>query len=53
MVEVRLPVPTKAAAVAAGREAATRERIEHLIHNQDGSIGERHSSGGDPFPPAG
>jgi hypothetical protein len=39
---------TKEAAVAAGREEAIRRKTEHVIHNEDGSIGERNSYGGDP-----
>ena len=39
---------TKEATVAAGREEAIRRKTEHVIHNQDGSIGERNSYGGDP-----
>jgi hypothetical protein len=39
---------TKAAAVAAGRDEARRRRTEHVIHNEDGTIGERNSYGNDP-----
>jgi len=39
---------TKEAAVAAGREEARRRKTEHVIHNQDGTFGERHSYGNDP-----
>ena len=39
---------TKDAAVAAGRAAAISRRTEHVIHNQDGAIGERNSYGNDP-----
>ena len=39
---------TKAEAVAAGRATAMREKVEHLIHNTDGQIGERNSYGNDP-----
>jgi hypothetical protein len=39
---------TKEAAVAAGREEAIRRKTEHVIHNEDTSIGERNSYGGDP-----
>jgi hypothetical protein len=48
--EGTLPVAheTKEAAVAAGREAAISRRTEHVIHNQDGTIGERNSYGNDP-----
>jgi len=35
---------TKHVAVAAGRD----EAIRRMIHNEDGSIGERNSYGGDP-----
>jgi Uncharacterized protein conserved in bacteria (DUF2188) len=39
---------TKAEAVAAGRVTATRDKVEHLIHNKDGELGERNSYGNDP-----
>jgi hypothetical protein len=39
---------TKDAAVAAGREEAISRQTEHVIHNQDGTIGERNSYGNDP-----
>ena len=39
---------TKEEAVEAGREEASRRLTEHVIHNKDGSIGERNSYGGDP-----
>ena len=39
---------TKEAAVAAGRTEAERRKTEHVVHNQDGSISERNSYGGDP-----
>lgn len=39
---------TKEDAVEAGRERARQDATEHVIHNQDGTIGERHSYGGDP-----
>ena len=42
------PHETKTEAVAAGREEAQRRKTEHVIHNEDGSIGERNSYGGDP-----
>jgi hypothetical protein len=42
--------PTKAAAQAAGRETARRERTEHIIHKKDGEIGSRNSYGSDPRP---
>ena len=38
---------TKAAAQAAGREAAMRDKTEHLIHNLDGEIATRYSYGTD------
>jgi hypothetical protein len=44
---------TKAAAQAAGREAAMRDKTEHLIHNADGEIAYRNSYGNDPSPPKG
>jgi transcriptional regulator with XRE-family HTH domain len=44
---------TKAEAVAAGRERARNDRVEHLIHNKDGRISERNSYGNDPYPPRG
>ncbi len=40
--------PTKEEAVAAGRELARQRSTEHVIHNQDGTISERSSYGGDP-----
>jgi hypothetical protein len=39
---------TKDEAVVAGRAEAMRRETEHVIHNEDGSIGERNSYGGDP-----
>jgi hypothetical protein len=39
---------TKEQAVDAGRERARRDQVEHVIHRQDGSIGERNSYGNDP-----
>ena len=39
---------TKHVAVAAGRDEAILRKTEHVIHNEDGSIGERNSYGGDP-----
>jgi len=38
---------TKAEAVGAGRRTATREKVEHVILNRDGTIGERNSYGND------
>lgn len=34
---------TKAEAQAAGREMAIRRGVEHVVHNQDGRIGERNT----------
>lgn len=45
--------PTKDAAERAGRDAARRDGVEHLIHRRDGTIGERNSYGNDPYPPKG
>lgn len=39
---------TKEDAIAAGRDRADRDKTEHLIHNQDGTISQRNSYGGDP-----
>ncbi len=36
---------TKAEAQAAGRKTAMRDKTEHLVHKQDGTIGERSSYG--------
>ena len=44
---------TKAAAAKAGRETARRDKVEHLIHKKDGTIGERNSYKRDPSPPRG
>ena len=40
--------PTREEAVAAGRDEARRRKVEHLVHNLDGSIGERNTYGHDP-----
>ncbi|NQX13731.1 DUF2188 domain-containing protein [Microbacteriaceae bacterium VKM Ac-2855] len=40
--------PTKAAAVAAGREIARRRRVEHIIRNENGHIADRSTYGHDP-----
>ena len=45
--------PTKAEAQAAGRTTAKNEHTEHVIHKQDGTIGDKNSYGNDPYPPAG
>jgi Uncharacterized protein conserved in bacteria (DUF2188) len=39
---------TKIAAQKRGREMAILRKVEHLIHNQNGSISERNSYGRDP-----
>ncbi|MGZ2224309.1 DUF2188 domain-containing protein [Glutamicibacter nicotianae] len=44
---------TKAEQQATGRAAAQKDRVEHLIKKQDGTIGERNSYGNDPNPPRG
>ena len=44
---------TKEEAVAGGRAQAQAMRTEHLIHNLDGTIGERNSYGPDSYPPRG
>jgi hypothetical protein len=44
---------TKAEAQAAGRRTAMRDKVEHLIHKKDGTIGASNSYGNDPNPPEG
>ena len=44
---------TKAEAQADGRRMAQADKVEHLIHNEDGAIGSRNSYGNDPYPPEG
>ncbi|MBA3800746.1 MAG: DUF2188 domain-containing protein [Geodermatophilaceae bacterium] len=44
---------TKAEAQAAGRTAAKKDGVEHLIHKKDGTIGDRNSYGHDPHPTEG
>ncbi|BCW86653.1 hypothetical protein NicSoilE8_43260 (plasmid) [Arthrobacter sp. NicSoilE8] len=39
---------TKAEATAEGREAAMKDKVEHVIKNQDGTISEKNSYGNDP-----
>jgi hypothetical protein len=39
---------TKDAAVALGRREAQRRKVEHIIKNLDGTVGERNSYGDDP-----
>jgi hypothetical protein len=43
--------PTQAAAAAAGRTTAQRERGELFIHGTNGQIRARNSYGNDPCPP--
>jgi hypothetical protein len=38
----------KAEARAKGREMAIKRKVEHRIHNKDGTIGQRNSYGSDP-----
>jgi hypothetical protein len=45
--------PTKDEAEKVGRGMAKRDRVEHLIHRRNGTIGERNSYGHDPYPPRG
>lgn len=44
---------TQAEAISQARETARRERVELLVHGEDGKIRERNSYGNDPFPPKG
>jgi hypothetical protein len=44
---------TKENAEEAGRDRAKRDKTEHVIHHMDGTISERNSYGGDPYPPRG
>lgn len=39
---------TKDEALAAGRDAAKADKVEHVIRNQDGQIGAKNSYGNDP-----
>jgi hypothetical protein len=39
---------TKDEALAAGRDAAKADSVEHVIKNQDGQIGSKNSYGNDP-----
>lgn len=41
---------TRREAVERGRQIASRNRSEHLIHDQGGSIGQSDSYSKDPFP---
>jgi len=42
------PYSGKEDAAAAGRARAQQDQTEHVIHNQDGTIGDRSSYGNDP-----
>ena len=39
---------SKTAAQAAGRKTAQHDKAEHVIHNKDGSVGQKNSYGDDP-----
>ena len=43
----------KEVAVESGRVVARRFKVEHTIHKEDGTIGEKNSYGHDPHPPKG
>lgn len=43
----------KADAEQIGRESARTRQTEQMSHRKDGTIGERRSYGGDPYPPKG
>jgi Uncharacterized protein conserved in bacteria (DUF2188) len=44
---------TKAEQQATGAAAARKDKVEHVIKKQDGTIGEKNSYGNDPNPPKG
>jgi len=44
---------TQREAIEAAREIARNQRVELLIHGEDGKIRERDSYGHDPYPPKG
>jgi hypothetical protein len=46
-------VPTEHEAVAAGRLRAQRDKTEHIIHREDGTIVERHNYAESPERPLG
>ena len=46
--EVLGSYPTKSVAQAAGRDEARARKVEHIIRNLDGRIGERNTYGHDP-----
>lgn len=39
---------TRQEAVAEGRDEARERKVEHIVHNLDGTIGEKDSYGNDP-----
>ena len=39
---------TRAETVAVGRDEARDRKVEHIVHNLDGTIGERNTYGHDP-----
>jgi Uncharacterized protein conserved in bacteria (DUF2188) len=39
---------TKREAQATGRDRARKDKVEHIVQNKDGQIGQRHSYGPDP-----
>jgi Uncharacterized protein conserved in bacteria (DUF2188) len=39
---------TKEEAVSTGRARAQQDHVDHVIHNEDGTVGERSSYGADP-----
>jgi hypothetical protein len=44
---------TKTEQASVGRQMAQERGVEHTIRNQDGTIAEKNSYGGDPYPPKG
>jgi len=44
---------TKREAQQAGRDAARRDHVEHIIQDRHGQIDQRNSYGHDPYPPKG
>ena len=49
----RLQVVTVTPVAPAGRTAAKKDGVEHLVHKKDGTVGARNSYGKDPHPPKG
>jgi len=43
--------PTKSEATDSGRSAAKADKVDLIIHNQDGRISDSDSYGNDPCPP--